>query len=167
MQLRSLWLFMKLQIPIKERANMITQMLFVCPHLRTLIVRSKELALCLEQKPAIKLSSLDRLHLYLDEVHDMVDPVALGAVFPNISYFSSGKQYLDVDINLANLVLNLLKNLPCLRRLHFNDQDFSYNCDGDQSDNNLVVQMLQNSEQLRSVDFYVRVFRERHLIIWL
>jgi len=166
MQLRSLSLLMNLQIPIEERANMITQMLLICPRLHTLAVRSKELSICLEHKPTVILSSMDHLHLYLDKVNEMVDPVYLAAAFPNISHLSTGKQYLAMDIRLGHVVLNLIKALPYLRRLRFNDHSFVRNDDTDQSDNNLV-QMLQNSEQLRSTNSFIRVYNKNHLFIWL
>lgn len=167
MQLRSLCLSISSQIPIEDRANTITQMLFVCPRLRTLVVHSKELALCLQQKPELTLPSLDRLHLYLDAIVDMVDPVGLAAVFPNISYLSTAEVFLHVDIKLGHVALDLIKALPCLRRLRFNDYDFSYTSGSDPSDNNLLVQMLQNSEQLRSVDCFMTFCKKRHLVIWL
>ncbi|CAF2136780.1 unnamed protein product [Rotaria magnacalcarata] len=166
MQLRSLCLLMNVQIHIENRANMITQMLFICPHLRTLAVLSKELVLCLEKKPALRLSSLDHLHLYLDVVHEMVDPIALAVVFPNISYFSTGKYYLKMDIKLAHVALDLIKALPYLRRLRFNDCRFFYQRDTDQSANYLV-EMIQNSEQLRSHDSFVGVYERGHMVIWI
>jgi len=167
MQLHSLCLLIDLQIPIEDRANIITQILFICPRLQILIVRSEELALCLEQKPEMILSSLDHLHLYLDGVQQMVDAVYLAAVFPNISYLSTEERSLAMDIRLGYIVLNLMKALPHLRRLHFNDRSFVYNCDTDQSNNNPLVQMLQNSEQLRSTNSFIRVYEENHLFIWL
>lgn len=166
MQLRSLSLLMNLRIPIEDRANMITQMLLICPRLHTLVVISKELTICLEQNPALMLSSMDHLHLYLDAVDEIVDPVYLAAAFPNISHLSTGKQYLAMDIRLGHVVLNLIKALPYLRLLRFNDHSFVCNRDTDQSDNNLV-QMLQNSEQLRSTNSFIKVYEENHLFIWL
>jgi hypothetical protein len=158
---------MKAGISIADRANMITRMLFVCPRLRTLVVRSEELALCLEHKPAVILSSLDHLHLYISAVEDMVNPLNLATVFPNISYFSTGSEFLNVDMDLAKVVLDLLKHLSCLRRLRFNDYDFHFEDDIDQSDDNLVVQMLRNSEELRSKNPFIRVYDEEQLFIWL
>ncbi|CAF4038404.1 unnamed protein product [Rotaria magnacalcarata] len=166
MQLRSLCLLMNSQIHIEDRANIITQMLLICPRLRTLAVLSKELALCLKQKPALTHLSLDHLHLYLDMVQDMVDPVALAVIFPNISYFSTGKWYLKMDINLAHVVLDLIKVLPYLRRLRFNDCNFFYEGNIDQSAD-YIVEMIQNSEQLRSKDSFVRVYEWRHMVIWI
>jgi hypothetical protein len=153
--------------PIENRAKMIQQMLFVCPHLRALTVVSTELVLCLRQNPALAMPSLNHLHLYLDKVHDMVDPVTLAAVFPNISFISTGKDYLVIDINLCQLVLHLIKALPYLRRLHFGDYNFSRIYDIDQSDNNLLVEILQSSEQLRSTNSCVRVYGKKHLAVWL
>jgi hypothetical protein len=167
MQLRSLWLRMIFQIPITDRANMVRQMLFVCPRLQILVVRSDELALCLEQKPALILSSLNHLHLHLSQIHEMVDPMYLATAFPNISYLSTGTGHLYIDTRLGYVILNLINTLPYLRRLRFNDHNFPYNGDSDQIDDNLVVSMLQNSEQLRSMDCCVRMFENSHLVIWL
>ena len=166
MQLRSLCLFMNLRIPIENRAKILTQILIVCPRLHALGVGSDELALCLEQKLTITLLSVNRLHLYLDQVQEMVDPVVLATVFPNISYFSTGKQYLIMDLKLGHVVLDLIKALLHLRRLRFNDLDFSQNRDIDQSATYLV-EMIRNSEQLQSVDCFVRVYKLRHMVIWI
>jgi hypothetical protein len=158
---------MNVQIPIEDRANMISQMLVVSPHLCTLVVYSRELALCLKQKPSVTLSSLNHLHLYLGLIHEMVDPVALAIAFPNISYLSTGKRYLIMDIKLGHVVLDLIKALPYLRLLTFNDRNFSTKGYTDPFDDNPLVQMLQNSEQLRSGDCFVKVYSDRHLVIWL
>ncbi len=164
MQLRSLCL-MSPKIPIEDRVHMVTRMLFVSSHLRTLAVYSRELTLCLQQKPAVIRPSLDHLHLYLASVEDMADPVSLAAVFPNISYLSTGTVYLDIDIKLGHMVLDLIKTLPYLHRLQFNDYKFSHNRSTNESYDNLV-QLLQNSEQLRFVECFVKVYGNKHLFIW-
>lgn len=166
MQLRSLILLLNLQ-KIEDRANVIKQILFVCPRLHTLAVRSKDLSYCLERKPTVTISSLDHLHLYVDEVDEMVDAVHLAAVFPNISCLSTGTSYLRLDTRICDVVQNLIKTLPYLRRLRFNDHNCSYKHDAHEPDNNLLVHMLQNIEQLRSIDCCVKVFSSRRLVIWI
>lgn len=169
MQLRSLHLSMHSSPTIEDGANIIAQILLICPRLHTLVLESIQLARCLEQKPAVILSSLERLHLDLFKVEEMVDPFHLAAVFPNISYISTGNRYIGIDTNirLGHVALNLIKALPRLRRLLFNEQSFVFDRDTVQGSNNVVVQMLQNSEQLRSTNSLVRVYQDNQLFIWL
>ncbi len=152
---------------IEDRANVIRQLLFVCPHLRTLAVRSNELSYCLEQKAAVTISSLDHLHLYVDKIDEIVDAVHLAAVFPNISCLSTGTWYLRLDTRICNVVQNLIENLPYLRRLRFNDYNRFYKNNADEADNNLLVRMLQNIEQLRSKDCCVKMPSSHRLVIWI
>ena len=151
---------------IEAGANMVLHLLVVCPCLRTLAVRSTDLIVCLKKKPALTLTSLDHLHLHLDKLHEMVDAASLASAFPNISYLSTGKVYLEIDMRLGHAVLDLIKALSHLRRLRFNDMNFTSSCDSNEPDNTLLVEMLRNSEQLRSVNCYVAVYGNRQLFIW-
>ena len=166
MQLRSLMLLLYPR-NIEDRTNVIRQLLLVCPQLRTLAVRSNELSYYLEQKPTMTISSLDHLHLYVDKIDEIVDAVYLAAVFPNISCLSTGTRYLRLDTRICNVVQNLIKNLPYLRRLRFNDYNRFYKNDADEPDNNLLVHMLQNIEQLRSKDCCVKIPSSHRLVIWI
>ena len=166
MQLRSLMLLQYAQ-DIEQRANVIKQILLLCPHLRTFAVSSKELSYYLEQKPAMTISSLDHLHLYVGNVDEIVDAVHLSAVFPNISCLSTGPYCIRLDTRICNVVQNLIKNLPYLRRLRFNDNSRCYKNGTDEPDNNLLVHMLENIEQLRSTDCCVKMPNNRRLVIWI
>ena len=167
MQLRSLMLLTNPQILIGDRANIIGQILSVCSRLCTLVVVSQELALCLEQNSVITLPSLSHLHLYLKELREMVTPAILATAFPHISYFSTGTLYLPIDLEVGYTALRLIKALPYLRLLRFNDLNFSRKYDLDKYDNSPVVQMLKNCEELRSVNCYVKLYQNIQLIIWL
>lgn len=167
MQLRSLMLLANSQILIRDGAKIIEQILLVCPRLCTLVVGSQELALCLEQNSEITLPSLSHLHIYLGDLRQMVTPAILATAFPHISYFSTGKSYLPTNLELGYAALRLIKALPYLRLLRFNDLNFAHMYDLDKYDNSPLVLMLKNCEELRSVNCYVKLYQSIQLIIWL
>ena len=166
MQLRSLMLLTNCQILIGDRAKIIEQILLVCSRLRTLVVGSEELVLCLEQNPVITIPSLSHLHLYYERLRKMINPIFLTNAFPHIFYFSTGRSYLSIDIEVGYAALRLIKAVRYLRRLRFNDLNFDHMCDLDKYDNNPVVQILKIKEELRSVHYYVKLYDDIQLIIW-
>ena len=165
MQLHSLFLNTEFEA-LEYQTKVITQLLTVCPRLRTLVLCPSILKMCLEQKPTIYLPSLTCLRFFPSYIEDMPDAVLLAGAFPNISHLSFG-QYLDCPSwKSIELILRLVDMFPCLHRLDIGD--FKCRSENTVSDLNVnVMNILESGVQLRSSNCSITMYERGYLCMWL